>query len=58
MEFCPLTPERASSTLSRMSCEKLHSTPGKFSSNVFDKSAINSALVRGRPRLGSTGHSC
>ena len=45
-EFAPLTPESASSTLSRMSCEKLKVTPGN-SLNFFDQLVLD--LLAGHP---------
>ena len=57
IEFSPLTPDSASMTLSRMICEMSKSTPGKLASNASFRSRTSSALVRGRPRSGRTGHS-
>jgi hypothetical protein len=54
--FSPLTPDRASITLSRMFWEKSQSTPGNSRFRSAFMSTTSSALVRGRPYLAITGH--
>ena len=48
IELAPLTPERASSTLSRMSCEKLKLIPGNSLNFAASSSWIFSRVMPGR----------
>ena len=45
IELAPLTPERASSTLSRMNCEKLKLTDGKILNFFISSSWISSRVI-------------
>ena len=50
IELSPLTPDIASSTLSRMFCEKFHVTPGMSRSRSALIASTSSRLVRARRR--------
>ena len=57
-EFSPLTPDRASITLSRMFCENFQSTPIRARCNSSLISSINSAFVRARWLLNQENKPC
>ena len=48
IELSPLTPDIASSTLSRMFCEKFHVTPGMLRSRSAFIASTSSRFVRAR----------
>ena len=56
IELAPFTPESASSTLSRMSCEKPNVTPGKSAKRSLSSFSIDSRVVPCRQvSIGSRG---